>query len=163
MKKEKYVTGVVIWPGKDWDNKPEYGGGKRTSSTFTVGEEEVKVNSSNPESPKAKFLKGLRKGQEVPLVFNEARGDIPAFYDIDTWAVIGSGGGGGSPSAKKETKGFMEAFADSRKRAKWFVEQGSEMASEIYGNSAANFLRESEGEASDVLLVDTIERMAIAH
>lgn len=128
---EKSMNATVVWPGKDWDNKPEYGGGKRTSATFQLEDgTEVKVNSSNPNSPRAMFLKGLKKGDTVALEHNKARGDIPEFYDIDTWALIaGDAGGGGK---KEESSTFMEDFEKSRKRAKWFQEQGIKLAEELF-------------------------------
>lgn len=132
---EKSMNATVVWPGKDWDNKPEYGGGKRTSATFQLEDgTEVKVNSSNPNSPKAMFLKGLKKGDTVALEHNKARGDISEFYDIDTWALIAGGVGGGGK--KEESSTFMEDFEASRNRAKWFQEQGIKLATELYADMA---------------------------
>lgn len=126
-KMDKFQTGTVVWPGKDWDNKPEYGGGKRTSSTFRLENgEEVKVNSSNPDSPKALFLKSMKKGDQIPLIYNKERGDIPAFWDVDAWALVGTG----SPSAKKDGKiptpyamTKAEALAKAKERLVFFYRE----------------------------------------
>ena len=127
------INATVLWAGKDWPNKPEFGGGFRTSASFKLEDgTEVKVNTSKPDSPKGLFLKGLKKGDSIALEHNKARGDIPEFYDIDTWAIIGSGSGGSAtPPGEKDQVGFMDDFAKTRKRAKWFQEQGIEVVREV--------------------------------
>lgn len=125
-KKDKYVNGVVVWPGRDWDNDAKYGGGKRTSATFRLEDgSEVKVNSSNPDSPKALFLKGLKKGQTVALEYNKARGDIPEFYDIDTWAIIGAAGASPMPLPDAATG---DALKQAKNRAYEMQLEGIEVA-----------------------------------
>jgi hypothetical protein len=132
---EKKMDGTVVWPGKDWDNAKEYGGGKRTSATFKLDNgEEVKVNSSNPDSPKALFLKGLKKGQVVTLEFNKARGDIPAFYDIDTWALLAAGGV--SAAVPRDAAAGADVLAQAKNKA---------YKMQIEGIAVARAVAEKEG------------------
>lgn len=129
------MQGIVLYPGKEFDNFNKTG--KKISATFEITENgeklQVRVNANNPDTPKADFLRGLKKGDLVELVKEKERGDIKAFYDIDTWAIIASGGGGGGLGPKKTAgKNFNEDFADSLKRAKWFQEQGMKLAEDAW-------------------------------
>lgn len=118
------------FPGKDWDDNYNPGK-KKTQAKFILEDgEEVNVNASNSDSPKADFLRSLKRGQEVILSKEKFHkdGETKEYWDIDTWALIGSMGSGGVSS---ESQGFMDTFAASRKRAKWFQQQGIELACEL--------------------------------
>lgn len=129
------MQGIVVYPGKEFDNFAKTG--KKVTATFEIQEAgekiQVRVNANNTASPKADFLRALRRGDLVELVKEKERGDIKAFYDIDTWAIIASGGGGGGEAPKKAGgKSFNDDFADSLKRAKWFQDQGIKLAEEVW-------------------------------
>lgn len=96
---------VVVWPGKDFDDK--YGGGQRTSSTFKAIEsgKEYKVNSSNPTSDKALLLKSLKKGQKVWLVHaGNAKPKEEGKKPIPYFDVLHFMGAGLSPAEKDPEK-----------------------------------------------------------
>jgi len=121
------------FPGKDWDDKYNPGS-KKTQAKFILEDgEEVSVNASNPESPKALFLKGLRRGDEVLLSQESFHkdGEKKLYWDIDVWALVQAQGSPSASSGSTGKKSFMEAFDDSSKRAKWFQEQGIELAKEV--------------------------------
>jgi hypothetical protein len=126
------MKGLVTNPGKEQDNYTKTG--KKVSAGFEIEEngekQRVWVNANNVQSPKADFLLSLRRGDTVEIIKEKARGDIPEYWDIDTWALIASGGVGGSDDGGKP--GFMDEFAKSRKRAKWFQEQGIKVAEEVW-------------------------------
>jgi hypothetical protein len=122
------MKGIVINTGKMQDNYNKTG--KKISAGFEVqdGKEKAKVwvNANNANSPKADFLLSLSKGDTVYLVKEKARGDIPEYWDIDTWALIAE------KASSNKGVGFNEAFAQSRKRSKWFQEQGIKVAEEVW-------------------------------
>lgn len=127
------MKGIVLYGGKEGDNFNKTG--RKVTATFEVEEsgekKQVWINANNARSPKADFLKGLHKGDTVEIIKERARGDIPEFYDIDTWALIAGGGVNGETEVKP---GFNEAFAKSRKRAKWFQQQGIKVAEEVWAS-----------------------------
>lgn len=127
------MKATVLWPGKDWDDKFNPGQ-KKTQAKFTLEDgSEAPVNSSNPNSPKAMFLKGLKKGDTVILSKEKYHkdGQTHEYWDIDTWELISVLQGGGGASGPAGGSSFMDDFADARKRAKWFFQQGIELAKEV--------------------------------
>ena len=122
------MKGIVINTGKMQDNYNKTG--KKVSAGFEVqdGKEKAKVwvNANNANSPKADFLLSLSKGDTVYLVKEKARGDIPAYWDIDTWALIAE------KASSNKGVGFMDEFNKSRKRSEWFQEEGVKLAEVVW-------------------------------
>lgn len=128
------MKATVLFPGKDWDDKFNPGKKKTQAKLELENGEEVRVNASNPDSPKAMFLKGLRRGDAVILTQEtyhkktESGHEAIKYWDIDTWELIAALQSGGVDADGKEGEGA--ALRATVERTKRYLKGGLGVAKE---------------------------------